>query len=48
MGIHIAQGLSPSPRVEMTFKSQAQDEINGNELISSVMSPNGDERWRHF
>jgi hypothetical protein len=48
MGIQIAQGLSPSPRVEMKFKSQAQDEINGNDLISSVMSPNGDERWRHF
>jgi hypothetical protein len=47
-GIQITQGLSPSPRIEMKFKSQTQDQINGNDLISSVMSPNGEERWRHY
>ena len=48
MVVQIAHGLSPTPRVEMKFKSQTRDPINGNDLISDVMDPNAAQRWRHY
>ena len=44
MEVHIAHGLSPTPRVEMKFKSQTRNPINGNDLISDVMAPNPAQR----
>jgi hypothetical protein len=32
----------------MKFKTQEQDKINDNDLISSVMSPNAEQRWKHY
>ena len=48
MGVQVAHGLCPTPRVDMKFKSQAADPMNGNNLISSIMAPNADQRWRHY
>lgn len=48
MGIQIVQGLSPSPRIQMKFKSPNQSPFNGNDLIRTAMGPNAEERWKHF
>ena len=51
ISLHIFHGLSPSPRIEMKFKSQAQDEVNGNDFINRAFGPNATRRhkmWKSF
>lgn len=48
IGVYILHGLSPTPRVEMKFKSQAQDATNGNDLVFRIMGPNAERRHKHF
>ena len=36
IGIYIMQGLNPSPQVEMKFKSQRADPIQGNDMCFHV------------
>ena len=45
--LYVFQGLSPSPRVEMKFKSQERDCVNGNDFIARHF-PNGAQRHKQF
>mmetsp|Transcript_25091 Transcript_25091/g.54722 ORF Transcript_25091/g.54722 Transcript_25091/m.54722 type:complete len:1026 (-) Transcript_25091:83-3160(-) len=48
LALYMFQGLNPSPQVEMKFKSQRQDEVQGNDFIHNVMGPNGPRRHKMF
>ena len=45
--LYVFQGISPSPRVEMKFKTQEVDDVNGNDFIARHF-PNGAQRHRQF
>jgi hypothetical protein len=48
LGLYILNGLSPSPQVEMKFRSQSQDPVNGNDLAHKAFGHNAERRHRHF
>ena len=48
LGLYILQGLNPSPRVEMKFKSDASDSVHGSNLCFNAFGPNAERRHRHF
>ena len=48
LGLYIFNGLSPSPRMEMKFKSQQHDPVQGNDFINQHIGINLERRWRHF
>jgi len=48
LGLYIFNGLSPSPRMEMKFKPQQYDPVQGNDFICQHIGSNADRRWRHF
>lgn len=48
LGLYIWNGLSPSPRVEMKFKSQSDDPVQGCDFINQHFGPNAERRFRHF
>ena len=49
--LYLFQGLSPSPQVEMKFKSSVEDPINGNDFVHKAfggMSGKSSRRHKHF
>ena len=48
LGVRIFHGVSPSPRLEHKFRTQGQDEVNGNDFISRSLGPNATRRHKHF
>ncbi len=49
--LYLLQGLSPSPQIEMKFKSQVEDPVNGNDLVHRVFggkSAKSVRRHKHF
>ena len=49
--LYLFQGLSPSPQVEMKFKSAVEDPVNGNDLVHRVFggqSGKSERRHKHF
>jgi len=48
LGLYIFNGLSPSPRMEMKFKPQQHDPVQGNDFINQHIGSNAERRWRHF
>ena len=48
IGVQILHGILPSPRLEMKFKSQKEDEINGNDFVARNLGPNATRRHKHF
>ena len=48
IGLYLWNGISPSPRVEMKFKSQSTDVVHGSDFIYSSFGPNAERRHRHF
>ena len=51
IGLYLFQGLSPSPQVEMKFKSATQDPVNGSDFIHHAFGGNSSaalRRHRHF
>ena len=48
IGVRILHGISPSPRLEMKFKSQRDDEVNGNDFVYRNLGPNAARRHKHF
>ena len=48
IGCIILQGISPSPRVSMKFKTHGDDFANGKKIVCSYMGPNAERRHRHF
>ena len=51
ISLYLLQGLSPSPQVEMKFKSQVEDPVNGNDLVHQAFggkSGRSVRRHKHF
>ena len=48
IGIYILQGLKPSPQVEMKFKSQRANPIQGNDMCSHVFGSDAVRRHKQF
>ena len=48
LGLYVLNGLTPSPRMEMKFKPQAVDPVQGNDFVYRNMGGNTARRWRHF
>ena len=48
IGVYIAHGISPSPRIELKFKTQSKDMCNGNNFISRMIGPNPTRRHKHW
>ena len=49
--LYLLQGLSPSPQIDMKFKSQLEDPVNGNDLVHRVFggrSAKSVRRHKHF
>ena len=44
----ILNGISPSPQIDMKFKSQLQDPVQGSDLIYSSFPPQSARRHKHF
>ena len=50
-GLYLFQGLSPSPQIEMKFKSTTEDPVNGNDFIHRAFgsqSGKAERRHKHF
>ena len=48
IGARTMHGLAPSPRLKMKFRSQADDDVNGNDFINRCVGPNATCWYRHF
>ena len=48
ISIYMIQGLDPAPQVSMKFKSQQEDDINGNDFINRPLGPGAVRRHKHF
>ena len=51
VGLYLFHGLSPSPQVEMKFKTQFEDPVNGNDFVHRAFggqSGKSTRRHRHF
>ena len=48
LGLYIVHGLAPSPEVSMKFKSQSEDDINGNNFVNRSLGPQAVRRHKHF
>ena len=40
VGLYVIDGVSPSPRVDMKFRPQSEDPVNGNDLCHVVFGNN--------
>ena len=47
-GLLFLQGISPSPQIEMKFKSHNEDTVNGSNLCNRVFGSNGTTRFKEF
>ena len=48
VGLCVFHGISPSPKIDMKFKDQKHDPVNGNDFISKVFDTNANCRHKHF
>ena len=48
LGLYALHGLSPSPQIEMKFRSQEEDPVNGSDLCHRVFGINGVTRAKEF
>ena len=48
IAVYFVQGLSPSQTIDMKFKSQGDNDINGNDFITRCLGPNAVRRHKHF
>ena len=51
IGLYLLQALSPSPQVEMKFRSQKDDPVNGNDFVHTSFGGvtwRSEKRHRHF
>ena len=48
LGFYILHGLSPSPEVGMKFKTQSEDDINGNDFVNWCIGPLAVKRHNNF
>jgi len=47
-GLYMMNGLNPSPKVHMKFKTQEQDEVQGNDVCNAVFGPQAESRHVQF
>lgn len=48
LGLYILNGLCPSPRIELKFKPQREDELHGNDFVYQAFGDGAWRRHRHF
>ena len=48
IGLYFLHGLAPSQLLNMKFKTQRENCINGNDFVRVCLGPNSDRRHRHF
>ena len=48
IGVYFVQGLAPSPNINMKFKGQRENDINGNDLIHRCLGPNATRCHKDF
>lgn len=48
IGLYFLNGLSPSPSVDMKFKNQTDDPVNGNDMVHRIFGPNAEQRHKIF
>ena len=48
VGLYVLDGVGPSPRVEIKFKTRAEDPVNGNDLCSEMFGSNVMQRLKMF
>jgi hypothetical protein len=48
LGLYVLNGLNPSPRVELKFRSSAQDELHGSDFVRNSFGPGAERRHRMF
>jgi hypothetical protein len=48
IALYIYQGLNPSPRVSMKFRSQVEDPLQGSDLCSKVFGISGERRHKEW
>ena len=44
IGARMMHGLAPAPRLQMKFRIQADDEVNGKDFINRCVGPNATRR----
>ena len=47
LGLYVLQGVSPCPKVEMKFSSQAEDPVNGSDLCCKIFGGTSKGKRRH-
>ena len=48
LALYLLHAISPSPQVEMKFKSSLEDPVNGNDICSQVFGKGGNTRHKEF
>ena len=48
LSIYLLHSISPTPQVELKFKSQLEDPVNGSDLCAEVFGKNGSTRHKEF
>ena len=48
LSLYLLHGVSPSPQIDLKFKSQAEDPVNGSDLCWHVFGKNGTTRHKEF
>jgi Transposase IS4 len=48
IGLYILNGLNPSPDLNMKFKSQVEDPIQGNDFVTNNFKPNAVKKHKWF
>ena len=48
LGLYLLQSISPSPQIEMKFKSTKEDPVNGSDLCVDVFGSNATTRHKEF
>ena len=48
LAIYLLRSISPSPQIEMKFKTQKEDPVNGSNLCTEVFGSNASIRYKQF
>lgn len=48
LALYLLHSISPSPQVEMKFRSQKEDPVNGSDLCTEVFGGNASTRHKQF
>ena len=48
LSLYLLHSISPTPQIELKFKSQSEDPVNGSDLCAEVFGENGSTRHKEF